>query len=99
MDLRGLLGATGVGGVFATALDVVVTGGDAIWFLVDFLINQGPLLYVLLARLSVVAERVEWLPLEYIRPALYVFAAVSFAVLSYRLLNSLASGWRDRNET
>jgi len=99
MGLRDVLGAGGIGGVFAAVADLLVTGGDVVWFLVEFLIDAGPLLYVLMARLSVLAERLEWIPMGSIRPLMLGFAGLSFAVLGYRLLTNLVETWRDRNES
>lgn len=99
MDLRGVLGAGGVGGLFAAVVDVLVTGGDVAFWLLEFGLSQGPLLYVLLARLATLAPEVAWLPAGRIQSALYVVAAVVAAVSLYRLARNLGRSWKQRNES
>lgn len=99
MDLKELLGAGGVGGTFAAVADVVVTGGDVVFWLMSFAVDQGPLLYVLLARLSVIAPEIPWLPTSRIESALMVVAAVVALLSLYRLIKRLLNSWRSNNAT
>lgn len=98
MDIKGLLGGFGVSGTLAAVVDVLVTGGDVVFWLLGFAVDQGPLLYVLLARLSVLAPEVSWLPASRIQTALYVVAAVVAAISLYRLVNNFRRSWSNRNE-
>ena len=99
MDLKGLAGGVGVSGTLAAVFDVLVTGGDVVWWLLEFAIAQGPLLYVLLARLSVLAPEIEWLPAARIQTALYVVAAVVAVISLYRLARNFRRSWNNRNES
>lgn len=97
MDLKGLAGATGAGGTFAVSADVLVNGGEVVLWLVGFLVDQGPLIYLLLARLTTLAPEVSWLPADRIQTAFLVVAAVVFVLALYRLVNNFVMAWRSRN--
>lgn len=99
MDIRDIGGATGLGGAFAAVADVVVTGGDAVFWIAGFALDQGPLLYVLLGRLVSLAPAVDWLPSSQIQTAFYVVAAVVAAVSLYRLIRRFGRSYRGKYET
>jgi len=99
MAVRDALQGTGIGAAFGVLADIVLTGGDTLWFLVDLLINQGPLLFLFVSRLRSVAPSVEWLPAGTLRAAYLALAALLAAVALYRLLKNLSARFNQRYDS
>lgn len=99
MAVRDALQGTGIGAAFGAAADLLLTGGDTLWFLVDLLIDQGPLLFLFVSRLRSVAPSVEWLPAGTLRAAYLVLAALLAAVALYRLLKNLSARFNQRYDS
>ena len=99
MAVRDALQGTGIGAAFGVLADIVLTGGDTLWFLVDLLIDQGPLLFLFVSRLRSVAPSVEWLPAGTLRAAYLALAALLAAVALYRLLKNLSARFNQRYDS
>lgn len=96
MNAKKVLSASGITGFVAFLVDVVVNGGDLLLWVAELFVTQGPLLYVLLARLSRLAPRIEFLPAGSIERALYVVAGLVALVTVYRLVSNVSAAWRSR---
>jgi hypothetical protein len=83
MSLRDGALAGGAGGVFAIAADLLVNGGEVVFALFAFLMDQSGLVYLLLSRLLSAAPNVAWLPTAKIETA---FTVVSLALAAVALI-------------
>lgn len=99
MSWRDIGAAGGAGGVAAAGADVLVNGGEALVWLVAFLADQGPLLYLLFARLARVAPDIEWLPAEVIERGLIAVALLVAAVALFQIARNFVRRWRTRDES
>lgn len=99
MAVRDALQGTGLGAAFGIVADVLVTGGDTLWFLVEIFIDQGPLLFLLTSRLLSAAPSVGWLPERTLQTAFTVIALSLAAVTLYRLLRNLSTRIQQKYDT
>lgn len=99
MAVKDGLQATGLGSAFGVVADLIVTGGDTIWFLLELLIDQGPLLFLLTSRLLSAAPSVSWLPEDTLQTAFTVLALMLALVAVYRLVSNLSDRFQQRYET
>lgn len=99
MAVRDALQGTGIGAAFGAVADLLLTGGDTVWFLVDLLIDQGPLLFLFVSRLRSVAPSIEWLPAGTLQTAYTAIAALLAIVALYRLAKNLSKRFNQRYDS
>lgn len=99
MAVTDALQGTGIGAAFGVAADLLLTGGDTLWFLVDLLTDQGPLLFLFVSRLRSVAPSVEWLPAGMLQTAYLALAGVLAGIALYRLLTNLSARINQRYDS
>jgi hypothetical protein len=99
MAVRDALQGTGIGAGFGVIADVLLTGGDTIWFLLELLIDQGPLLFVLVSRLLSAAPSISWLPQDTLQTVFTGLALALAAVTVYRLVSNLSDRFQQRYDT
>lgn len=96
MSFRDAGAAGGVGGIFAIGADLLVNGGEVVFALLGFLLDQGGIVYLLLSRLLAAAPRVAWLPTAKIETAFTVVSLVLAAVALFQLARRARSGISER---
>lgn len=99
MAVRDALQGTGIGAGFGVIADVLLTGGDTLWFLLELLIDQGPLLFVLVSRLLSAAPSIPWLPQDTLQTLFTALALTLAAVTVYRLVRNLSDRFQQRYDT
>lgn len=99
MSWKDGLFAGGAGGATAAVADLLVNGGDLLFWLVSVLIDQGPLVYLLLSRLARLAPEIEWLPAAAIRRAMLAVSLILVGVALAKLLSRFATAWKQRNDS
>ena len=67
--------------MFAVGADLLVNGGEVLFALVAFLLDQGGLVYLLLSRLLSAAPNVAWLPTAKLETAL-TFVSLALAAVA-----------------
>lgn len=99
MAIRDALQGLGLGSGFGIIADLLVTGGDTLFFLATVLIDQAPLLFVLLSRLLAAAPNVDWLPAQRLELVFTAVALFLAALVLYRLLTNLSNRFQQRYDT
>ena len=93
MAVRDALQGVGIGSVFGVAADLLLTGGDLVFFLI---VDQGPILFLFLSRLLAAAPSIGWLPESRLQTAFTALALVLAIVTLYRFSTNIAEFVRNR---
>lgn len=96
MSVRDGLLAGGVGSVFAVLADLLVNGGEVILLVGAVLVEQSPLVYLLLSRLVAAAPNVSWLPTAEIQTAFTLVSLALAVVALVQLVRSTRASVDDR---
>lgn len=93
---RDSIAATGAGTLFAIAADLIVNSGEIILLLGMFLVENGAIVHVLLARLLAAAPNVEWLPVARLETWFTVVSLALAALAVIQLTRNFRSYMKEK---